>query len=360
MCERINDKIQFLAMNRKVIFYHVLFWISYMVLGGLMDFGRNPKYFSINIPDMFFTQLPNMAVFYSCLFVYSKFLQPLKSVLITLSLILIYGLAISLWLLNTFIIAALVHANRIGATKAPFYTFRFCIEVLWLCLIYAFFAFGYYYLRINVKQEKKLRLAEKERLEAEYAFLRAQINPHFLNNTLNFFYAKSLPLSKELADGIITLSEIMRYALEIDKDSRMTLIDEEIQHIKNVIKINQLRFNNKLKIKFEVQGTTKDVRIIPLILITIVENILKHGECTDSPNPVNITLNIINETKDIHFITYNLKKNGPKELSSGIGMENIKKRIHQHYGDHFKLSVIDNEIDYSVDLRLPQNRNSNI
>ncbi|MFD2288980.1 sensor histidine kinase [Pedobacter petrophilus] len=218
---------------------------------------------------------------------------------------------------------------------------------------YALLSFSLFYFHESFKREKQLRIIEKEKLDTENAFLRAQINPHFLNNTLNFFYTKSLPFSPELANGIMTLSEIMRYSLEIDKDDRMTLIDEEIQHIKNVIKINQLRFNHKLQIDFKIEGNTQNVRIIPLILITVVENILKHGNCTDKKYPVQIFLSINEADGYIYLNTYNQKKKGPKELSSGIGLANIKKRLSHHYQDKFMLTITDTEQDYLLDLSIP-------
>ncbi|MFC3560537.1 sensor histidine kinase [Pedobacter jamesrossensis] len=194
---------------------------------------------------------------------------------------------------------------------------------------------------------------EKEKYEAEYAFLRSQINPHFLNNTLNFLYAKSIPLSDELSEGIMVLSEIMKYSLEIDKDDKTTLISSEIEHIKNVIKINQLRFNNKLQINFVVNGPTDSVRIIPLILITIVENILKHGICTDAAHPATVVLNI-GEGGSICLRTFNKKKKGPKEFSSGIGMDNIKKRLSHFYEKSFSIDILDTEADYTIELKIEQ------
>lgn len=343
----------FLSKNNRVIAYHILFWMSYMALGGLMDFARNPKHFSFNILDMFFTQLPNMAVFYLCLVIFYKLFSPFRIALFSFLILCSYGMAILLWLLNTYIISALIHANEIGSSKAPIDIFRFCIEVLWLFIIYAFFAFGYYYLNKSIQHQKQLRLIEKEKHHAEYAFLRAQINPHFLNNTLNFFYAKSLPLSTELANGIMTLSEIMRYSLEIDQDDQTTLLDREIEHIKNLIDINQLRFNHELQIDFRVDGDTCHVNIIPLVLITIVENALKHGDCSDELNPVKIYLEISPDQHYLYLKTHNMKKEIPKEPSSGIGMENIRRRLGHQYGTCFTLSILETETDYTIELNHP-------
>jgi len=248
------------------------------------------------------------------------------------------------------------HIRASGSPPPPFNFWQHGTIILWIFIKYAILGIGYYFATRSYKHQKKLRLIEKEKHEAEYAFLRAQINPHFLNNTLNFFFAKSLPLSEELANGIMTLSEIMRYSLEIDKDDRMTLIEEEIGHINNVIKINQLRFNNKLQIDFNISGNPDNVRLIPLILITIVENILKHGDCTDNLHPVKIALNINETDHHIRLSTWNKKKKGPKELSSGIGMENIRKRLSNHYKKGVALNINETEIDYSLELTLPYNK----
>jgi hypothetical protein len=153
------------------------------------------------------------------------------------------------------------------------------------------------YLRDEKKQrkileEQKMQL-EVEKSQANFNFLKAQINPHFLHNTLNFLYAKSLPYSPELSEGILTLSEIMRYALSEGnaKDGKAPLKDE-IEHVRNVIKINQLRFSNKLNVRFDVEGVVNGAEIIPFILITLVENAFKHGDLKSNEYPIEIKLKV--------------------------------------------------------------------
>jgi len=332
----------------------VFFWMLYIFLGNLSEFINSPDTYEFGLADVIFSNLPNVCTFYLSIWILGKYTNPLKTYRLLLAILFIYIFAFIQWYITGYHIRPLIKAS---GDSTPIFNFsQHAISVLWVFIKYFFWGFGYHYARESIKRERKLRLIEKEKHEAEYAFLRAQINPHFLNNTLNFFFAKSLPLSQELADGIMTLSKIMRYSLEMDKDNRMTLIDEEIEHIKNVIKINQLRFNNKLQIDFNVNGNTNNVRLIPLILITIVENILKHGDCTDKLHPVKITLNINKIDHNIRLITWNKKKNGPKELSSGIGMENIKKRLANHYKKGVALNINETEIDYSLELTLPYNK----
>jgi LytS/YehU family sensor histidine kinase len=201
-------------------------------------------------------------------------------------------------------------------------------------------------------EAQKLQL-EIEKTQANFNFLKAQINPHFLHNTLNFLYAKSLPYSSELSEGILTLSDIMRYALSQgnEKDGKAPLVDE-IEHMRNVIKISQLRFSNKLKVNFEVNGVLNGAMIIPFVLITLVENAFKHGDLKNPDSPIDIKLNV--EGNKLYFYCRNKKKTGPKELSTGIGLDNIRNRLDLAYGSHYKFVVKDEAEFYTTELTIDQ------
>ncbi|MGN6163740.1 MAG: sensor histidine kinase [Flavisolibacter sp.] len=204
----------------------------------------------------------------------------------------------------------------------------------------------------KVLEEQKMQL-EVEKSQANFNFLKAQINPHFLHNTLNFLYAKSLPYSPELSEGILTLSDIMRYALSEGnvKDGKAPLKDE-IEHVRNVIKINQLRFSNNLNVQFDVDGVVNGATIIPFILITLVENAFKHGDLKSNEYPIVIKLKI--EKDQLCFYCRNKKKTGPKELSTGIGLDNIKKRLDLAYGKHYSFNVKDEAEMYTTELTITQ------
>ena len=213
------------------------------------------------------------------------------------------------------------------------------------------------YLRDEKKQRKileaqKMQL-EVEKSQANFNFLKAQINPHFLHNTLNFLYAKSLPYSPELSEGILTLSDIMRYALSEGnaKDGKAPLKDE-IEHVRNVIKINQLRFSNNLNVRFEVDGVVNGASIIPFVLITLVENAFKHGDIKSTEHPIMIKVAVQNNS--LHFYCRNRKKTGPKELSTGIGLDNIKKRLDLAYGKNYTLNIKDEADIYTTELTISQ------
>jgi two-component system LytT family sensor kinase len=202
----------------------------------------------------------------------------------------------------------------------------------------------------KVLEAQKMQL-EVEKSQANFNFLKAQINPHFLHNTLNFLYAKSLPYSSELSEGILTLSDIMRYALSEgnSKDGKAPLKDE-IEHVRNVIKINQLRFSNNLNVQFNVEGVVNGATIIPFVLITLVENAFKHGDLKSTDHPIEISL-VVNHSK-LSFYCRNKKKNGPKELSTGIGLDNIQKRLDLAYGKDYLLNVKDEADFYTIELTI--------
>ncbi|MFZ1527560.1 MAG: histidine kinase [Ferruginibacter sp.] len=206
----------------------------------------------------------------------------------------------------------------------------------------------------NAAMQLALQKMETEKVYAEKQFLQSQVNPHFLYNTLNFLYAKSLPLSKELSDGIMTLSEIMKYALQKNENEKgMVLLSEELNHVQNVININQLRSSHKLQIVFSVSGDTEGLRILPISLITLTENALKHGELNDPANPVQVSLVCNEDDNRIHFTVINHKRNGPKERSTGLGLANLLQRLKWVYGDNFTLNITEDENWYRAVLILP-------
>lgn len=268
---------------------------------------------------------------------------------------------IGLQLLYSFFHHLLFPKNSKNASDivGPNYVFFLFLGLLFIAVAYALIIFFMVHVAISKDEKQRNReLLERnnqleiEKLKAEYNFLKAQINPHFLHNSLNFLYARSLPFSPELSEGILTISEIMRYALMNDADSEgRVMLSKEVDHIRNIIKMNQLRFENKLHIKFEIHCDIAGVKILPLVLITMVENAFKHGDVHDAAFPLTITLNLQNGM--IAFSCLNKKKTGPKDMSFGIGLVNTKKRLEMFYEGSAELSIVDNHDSYGIALKIP-------
>ena len=231
----------------------------------------------------------------------------------------------------------------------------------WVASLYrgSFFLFvstGYWFARRAVllerhkrEQEQQLRLAEKNLFEANLAFLKSQINPHFLFNSLNFLYAQVYPHSEPAAEGILLLADTMRYALHENIDGKVPLT-QEVQHLHNYIALNQLRFNQQLQVDFEVVGTPQFVLIPPLVLITFVENCFKHGELADPAHPLRIRLAVAGG--QLTFETHNQKRHGPKESRDGIGLANTRARLALAYPGRHTLTITDAPDFYTCHLTL--------
>lgn len=161
-------------------------------------------------------------------------------------------------------------------------------------------------------------------------FLKTQINPHFLFNVLNSFYAKALKNDvPELAEGISKLADLMRYMVyEINEDS--IALEKEIHHLKKFIQVYQLRIaeDDDVFINFTVKGTVENVQISPMLLIPFVENAIKHGIDPKTKSVINITLEVI-ENSLVYKVTNTVHKNAYdlKDTSSGFGLDNLKKRL---------------------------------
>jgi LytS/YehU family sensor histidine kinase len=223
-------------------------------------------------------------------------------------------------------------------------------------LFFAFISTGYWFARRAVQleqhkreQEHQLRVAEKNLFEANLAFLRNQINPHFLFNSLNFLYAQVYPHSEPAAEGILLLADTMRYALHENIDGKVPLA-QEVQHLHNYIALNQLRFNHQLQVDFQEVGSMQFVLILPLVLITFVENCFKHGELADPAHPLRIRLTVAGG--QLTFETHNRKRHGPKEQHSGIGLANTRARLDLVYPARHSLTIVDTPDAYTCHLTL--------
>ncbi|MFW0716129.1 sensor histidine kinase [Pedobacter sp. N23S346] len=344
----------YLFKKHKVFIYHICFWIFYIALGVLLKASRNSAYAS-NIlenllADILILNIPTFYGFYISWYAYSKFLVPLKTYKLILSLILIFISYVLVWYIVDYCILPKIGKDYIPTSEFKFW--QFVLVIFYIFIECNTVAFGFQFFKKTLNHQRQLRVIQNEKLEIEYAFLRAQINPHFLNNTLNFFYAKSLPLSQELSDGIMTLSEIMRYSLQADQNNQLTLLIDEIEQIKNMIKINQLRFENSLNINLIVLGDIQNFLVVPLTLATILENILKHGDCTNKNAKAEIKLTIDNDILVVN--AFNKKKNKHSIPLEGISLKNLRTRLKNYYGDGFKLIINDQELFYRVNLTIPK------
>ena len=197
--------------------------------------------------------------------------------------------------------------------------------------------------------ERVQRDLENQRLSAELAFLKSQINPHFLFNSLNSIYSLAYQRSETTPEAILKLSEIMRYMLYECNDNKVDL-DKELQYLHNYIDLQRIRFANKAYIDFKVNGTVGDQQIAPLLLIAFIENAFKHGVANNPLTPIRLLIEI--DESHLHFYIKNKKHNNNRDPAGGIGLSNVKRRLDLLYPQKYNLEIQDETDAYTVELSL--------
>ncbi|MEZ4898191.1 MAG: histidine kinase [Saprospiraceae bacterium] len=209
-------------------------------------------------------------------------------------------------------------------------------------------------IRDYIKQQSATKEIETSNIQTELKFLKSQINPHFLFNTLNNLYALTLKKSDAAPEIVIKLSEMLRYMLYECNEKRV-LLPKEIKYIRNYLDLEQLRQGNKANITFEVKGEVSEQRIAPLMFIPFLENAFKHGLNRGiSHGFVRILMEV--HGNDLHFEIENSKPpslpNPEMRKVGGIGLMNVKRRLNLIYPQAYALTIEDQPDAYTVKMDL--------
>lgn len=201
--------------------------------------------------------------------------------------------------------------------------------------------------------EANKKSMENERLTAELNFLKAQINPHFLFNTLNNLYYLAYTKSDKTTVVIEKLSQMMRYMIYDSSHDKVPLT-KEIEYMKNYISLEQMRLNNQIPISFEIEGNPEEKWIAPLIFITFLENAFKHGVNNHSPHAwVKVFIKINNH--HCEYVVENSKvaaSADSREKKSGIGLQNVQRRLELSYPGKYILKTEDKPDSYRIKLEI--------
>lgn len=198
------------------------------------------------------------------------------------------------------------------------------------------------------KHELEKKQLKEDKVLAEQAFLKSQVNPHFLYNTLNFLYSIAYPLSDKLGNAIIQLSKLMRYMTRENPDGKVDVL-EEIEYINSYIEIYKCRFEHRLFVTLSTDLSGNPKRIAPLLLIPFVENVFKHGVINDADNPVQIAIKV--DDTMLSATVYN-KAGVTRREPGGVGQENVRRRLELLYPDKHKLHISEKDGYYKVEFAI--------
>ncbi|WP_290844379.1 sensor histidine kinase [Flavobacterium sp.] len=195
---------------------------------------------------------------------------------------------------------------------------------------------------------RRLQATESDKMEAELSLLKAQINPHFLFNTLNSIYALAIRKDEKTADSVVQLSELMRYIMN-NANTHQIELDKEIVYINNYIALQKSRLGDTAKIEYMCVGTLFGKKITPLILISFIENAFKHGVNPDEISEIQISIEIVGDHLTLFVAN---RKVHSVSTEGGIGMANTIERLEMLYAGRHNLQIKDDEENYSVKLNM--------
>jgi sensor histidine kinase YesM len=317
------------------ILYHLAFW-GFLTLLFLQ---QNPK---ADLQDFLawvtVLGVSAVVVYTNLYLLFPKFFFTKKYFIYSLLLVLIIGLgALSLKLLFPS-----------GNTSFSIPIFQHFLNLFFFVVITSSFKFY----REFVKKQELLIKSENEQLKTELSLLKAQVNPHFLFNTLNNLYGLILQKNTEQAAEItLKLSDLMRYVLESSKTEKVSL-QKEVNFLEDYLALEKIRLAQQAVIRLEVSGIEKKVLVAPLLFIPLVENAFKHGLQTLSKDSfAHFSLSI--QGNELYFEAHNsVGKTIENQAKSGTGLDNLRKRLALIYPTKHFLEIEEKENSFKVTLQI--------
>ena len=336
---------------------HILFWIGIVVydvlIWGLVDGKYGEKLVSTLV------ELPiKMAAAYFTLYVIiDKFLVKGKYVTFLLLLVVsMIGFGVLLRVVGYYFIYPVYYPE--GLSIPLFFPPKILIAIFytysWVAVVSTFHLIRYYY-RHQQEAQRLLQATqqlEKEKLAAELKLLKSQINPHFLFNTLNNLYVLTLNNSENAPHMVHKLSELMSYMLH-DSNQREVLLSKEIHYIRNYIDLEKLRYDDRLEVTFTNYVSQEDVMIAPLLMLPLIENSFKHGARDQLEGGwIHVDVNIIENVLILKVENNKPEVSKGNDSASGIGLDNLRKRLDLLYADRHTLQLFDEDDVFMAVLKI--------
>jgi two-component system LytT family sensor kinase len=344
----------FKPMNRQTLRYHLLGWSLLVAYDFVAIYSEPP----VNLRNLLLLQLTfrlsMMSVFYYCFLVlFPRYLRSSRVPQLLLGLLLApVVFAATRYALEQVLLPLLFgFSNYFGEVSLVAYLRDNAERGLPMMMVAAA-AWGVQDAFVREKQRETQQLIQ-EKTQAELAFLKSQINPHFLYNTLNYIYSEAYLVSEPLAEAVLRLSDLMRYMLQESPDGKVEL-QKEVEYLENYLTLHRMRFEDKFFVKFEQLGHLNGQRVASLVLIPFVENALKHGVLNQPGTPVEIRL-ALTGPQQLEFEVHNHINQHQKDYSTGIGLANLRRRLALLYPGQHELTVYNDGLVHHTRLRLELN-----
>ncbi|MGZ3873108.1 MAG: sensor histidine kinase [Mucilaginibacter sp.] len=328
------------------VFWHVFFWIVIVSFFGYVIHSNSKMGTDYMLVLLLFSVVDISLFYVNYLLLIPAFLNKKKYGMYAVSVaaaLIIYGVG-KYGLGLCFKQFVLIHSKNEVISFGEFFLSTSITNLVFLFLSAALkFTVDWF---LNERIQRDL---ENQRLSAELSFLKSQINPHFLFNSLNSIYSLAYQRSATTPEAILKLSEIMRYMLYECNDNKVELT-KELQYLQNYIDLQKIRFSNKAYIDYKIEGKVDSQQIVPLLLIAFIENAFKHGVANDPLTPIRLLIDV--DDDHLHFFIQNKKHHNNRDAVGGIGLNNVKRRLNLLYPNKYNLDIRDETDTYTVELSL--------
>ncbi len=217
---------------------------------------------------------------------------------------------------------------------------------------YAFFVFALILLlSAGLRMTRQWQQTEKERINAELAFLKAQINPHFLFNTLNNIHSMVISQSEKTSEAIEVFSDLLRFVIFETRNETVPLINK-LQYISDYVTLQRMRLPATVEVNFKVEGNPHAEQIAPMILMPFIENAFKFGISTEKKSEIDILIQIHNHELLLSVKNPKFRRPDLPKESSQLGIGNTRKRLDLIYPGRHKLDIIETEGEFKVSLQI--------
>lgn len=329
----------------KTRIYHIVFWLVYVAIVALaVQPGHNPKEWVLYSALVLLFHA--IAAYFNSYFLVNRFLYTRQIGFYILSLTLtIVAVSFPISIIFHRLVRDRDIKNLVWSWNFFLVTFLAVLFSVVLILVLKLLKSWY------DEEQAKLQLV-KINLETELKFLKTQINPHFLFNSLNNLYALTLKKSDDAPEVVLRLSNILRYVLYETGEGKVPL-DKEVQYLKDYIDLEQIRLGNRVDIRFKTEGDLQNKLIEPMLFLTFVENSFKHGAAAAIENGW-VKMKLEATDNEICFSIDNSKTPGYSNPSThgGIGLQNLQKRLDILHPDKYTLELSDLEDSYKVKLTI--------
>jgi two-component system, LytTR family, sensor kinase len=344
----VRSKLHWLFKNR--ILQHVIFWTAHVVFYGLLYGSFEDNYDATFLEEIIYLPGRMAFTYYTLYFLLPKFLLPGR-----------YWHFIIWFLVGSFAMGLeqrYVSYNYLfpiyypDALNAPFFYLPKIIKMCVFTYPVTFVAVAIKLLKYWYANKQAQQILAQEKLQAELQFLKTQIHPHFLFNTLNNLYALTLKKSDRAPEMVLKLSELINYML-YECASDVVPLSKEIKFIRNYVDIEKMRYGDKLDVDIRVSGEVGERKIAPLILLPFVENCFKHGASeTLQQSWVKLTIDAQPHVLIIKVENNKSADNGLNGRKEGIGIQNVKRRLDLLYDGKHDLKIMNGEETFLVVLTL--------